>query len=72
MKIRTNYILIIHVNIIPIICYRSELGKNINTDEAAALGAVYKAAELTAGFKVKRFLIKDLNLFPIDVSCCFF
>ena len=44
------------------------MGKNINTDEAAALGAVYKAADLTAGFKVKRFLVKDLNLFPIDVS----
>lgn len=48
--------------------FRTELGKNINTDEAAALGAVYKAADLTAGFKVKRFLVKDLNLFPIDVS----
>lgn len=50
---------------------RSELGKYINTDEAAALGAVYKAADLTAGFKVKRFLVKDLNLFPIDVSAIY-
>ena len=48
--------------------FREELGKNINTDEAAALGAVYKGADITAGFKVKRFIIKDLNLFPIDVS----
>jgi len=47
---------------------KEELGKNVNTDEAAALGAVYKAADLTAGFKVKRFLVKDLNLFPVDVS----
>lgn len=47
---------------------KKELGKNINTDEAAALGAVYKGADLTAGFKVKRFLVKDLNLFPVDVQ----
>lgn len=47
---------------------KSELGKFINTDESAALGAVYKAADLTAGFKVKRFIVKDLNLFPIDIQ----
>ncbi|XP_002162294.2 hypoxia up-regulated protein 1 isoform X1 [Hydra vulgaris] len=45
-----------------------DLAKNINTDEAAALGSVYKAADLSAGFKVKRFLVKDLNLFPYDVQ----
>lgn len=47
---------------------RDDLGKSINTDEAAALGAVYRAADLTTGFKVKRFLIKDVNMFPVDVS----
>eukprot|EP00112_Aurelia_sp_Birch-Aquarium-sp1_P011540 Seg2425.2 transcript_id=Seg2425.2/GoldUCD/mRNA.D3Y31 product="Hypoxia up-regulated protein 1" protein_id=Seg2425.2/GoldUCD/D3Y31 len=47
---------------------REELGKSINTDEAAALGAVYRAADLTTGFKVKRFLIKDVNMYPVDVS----
>merc|ERR1712025_890046 len=47
---------------------REELAHNINTDEAAALGSVYRAADLTNGFKVKRFIIKDLNTFPIDVS----
>ena len=30
-----------------------ELGKNLNTDEAAAMGAVYKAADLSTGFKVR-------------------
>merc|ERR1739848_59678 len=45
-----------------------ELGKSINTDEAGALGAVYKAASLMAGFKVKRFLVKDLNMYPVDVQ----
>jgi len=45
-----------------------ELGKSINTDEAAALGAVYKAASLMVGFKVKRFIVKDLNMYPMDVQ----
>lgn len=45
-----------------------DLGKSINTDEAAALGAVYKAASLMVGFKVKRFIVKDLNMYPVDVQ----
>lgn len=45
-----------------------ELGKNINMDEAAAMGAVYKAADLTTGFKVKKFITKDAVLFPIVVT----
>ena len=45
-----------------------ELGKNLNTDEAAAMGAVYKAADLSTGFKVKKFLTKEGVLFPIDVD----
>ena len=32
-----------------------ELGKNLNTDEAAAMGAVYKAADLSTGFRVRIF-----------------
>merc|ERR1712002_1195356 len=32
-----------------------ELGKSLNTDESAAMGAVYKAADLSTGFKVKKF-----------------
>jgi hypoxia up-regulated 1 len=44
-----------------------ELGRNINADEAAALGAVYRGADLATGFKVKKFLIKDAVLFPIQV-----
>ncbi len=45
-----------------------ELGKNLNTDEAAAMGAVYKAADLSTGFKVKKFVTKEGVLFPIDVD----
>ncbi|XP_024943905.1 hypoxia up-regulated protein 1 isoform X2 [Cephus cinctus] len=46
---------------------KMELSKNINTDEAAAMGAVYKAADLSQGFKVKKFITKDAVLFPIQV-----
>lgn len=46
---------------------KPDLGKNLNTDEAAALGAVYQAAHLSQGFKVKRFIVKEAVLFPIQV-----
>lgn len=45
-----------------------DLGKNINTDEAAALGAVYKAADLATGFRVSKFVVKEAVLFPIQVT----
>lgn len=44
-----------------------DLAKNINTDEAAAMGAVYKAADLSTGFQVKKFITKDGVVFPIQV-----
>ncbi|XP_035828013.1 hypoxia up-regulated protein 1 [Aplysia californica] len=47
---------------------RSELGKSINTDEAAALGAVYQAAYLGKGFKVKKFGVREGNIYPINVE----
>lgn len=47
---------------------KSELGKNINADEAAALGAVYQAAHLSKGFKVKKFIVKDASIYPIQVE----
>jgi len=48
--------------------FKKELGKNLNADEAAAMGAVYKAADLSSGFKVKKFITKDAVVFPIDVD----
>uniref|UniRef100_L7M9E8 Hypoxia up-regulated protein 1 n=1 Tax=Rhipicephalus pulchellus TaxID=72859 RepID=L7M9E8_RHIPC len=45
-----------------------ELGKSINADEAAALGAAYQAAYLSKGFKVKVFHVKEASLFPIQVD----
>lgn len=44
-----------------------ELGRNLNADEAATMGAVYRAADLATGFKVKKFIVKDAVLFPIQV-----
>lgn len=46
----------------------AELGKNINSDEAAAMGAVYKAADLATGFRVSKYVIKEAVLFPIQVT----
>lgn len=46
---------------------REELGKGINTDEAAALGAVYQAAHLGKGFKVQKFNVKEAIVYPIQV-----
>uniref|UniRef100_A0A0N5AY75 Hypoxia up-regulated protein 1 n=1 Tax=Syphacia muris TaxID=451379 RepID=A0A0N5AY75_9BILA len=45
-----------------------ELGKFLNTDESIAMGAVYQAAHLSKGFKVKRFDVRDLQIFPIQVD----
>jgi len=45
-----------------------ELGKSLNTDESAAMGAVYRSADISTGFKVKKFLTKDAVIFPIDVD----
>uniref|UniRef100_G3Q9L0 Hypoxia up-regulated protein 1 n=1 Tax=Gasterosteus aculeatus aculeatus TaxID=481459 RepID=G3Q9L0_GASAC len=47
---------------------KEELGKNINADEAAAMGAVYQAAALSKAFKVKPFLVRDAAIFPIQVE----
>jgi hypoxia up-regulated 1 len=44
------------------------LGKNLNTDEAPALGAVYQAAYQSKGYKVKKFYIRDANIYPIVVD----
>ncbi|XP_053547274.1 hypoxia up-regulated protein 1 isoform X2 [Bombina bombina] len=47
---------------------KEELGKNINADEAAAMGAVYQAAALSKAFKVKPFIVRDAALYPIQVE----
>ncbi|XP_043935379.1 hypoxia up-regulated protein 1 [Protopterus annectens] len=47
---------------------KKELGKNINADEAAAMGAVYQAAALSKAFRVKPFIIRDAAMYPIQVE----
>lgn len=47
--------------------YRPDLGRSLNTDEAAALGGVYQAAGQTKLFRVKKFIVKDANVLPIAV-----
>lgn len=49
-----------------------EIGKFLNTDEAIAMGAVYQAAHHSKGFKVKKFVVKDLQIFPIQVNLFLF
>lgn len=46
---------------------QQELGKNLNADEAATMGAVYRAADLATGFKVKKFVTKDAVVLPLQV-----
>lgn len=45
-----------------------QLGKSINGDEAACLGASYRAAVLSKAFRVSKFLVKDINLYPIEMN----
>ena len=47
--------------------FRSDLGKSINADEAAALGASYQAAAVSNAFKVKTFHVKSGAVYPIEV-----
>lgn len=45
-----------------------KLRQYLNMDEAATIGAVYKAADLVVGLKVAKFVIKDAVLHPIQVT----
>eukprot|EP00117_Sycon_ciliatum_P041242 scpid39528/ scgid30207/ Hypoxia up-regulated protein 1 len=47
---------------------KTELGKSVNSDEAAALGASYAAAGWSKAFRIKKFKVKDSNLYPLEVS----
>uniref|UniRef100_A0A1I7TTG8 Hypoxia up-regulated protein 1 n=1 Tax=Caenorhabditis tropicalis TaxID=1561998 RepID=A0A1I7TTG8_9PELO len=44
-----------------------EIGKFLNTDEAIAMGALFQAAHLSKGFKVKPFNVEEKLLFPVEV-----
>merc|ERR1712096_258937 len=47
---------------------KSDLGRNLNADEAAALGASYQAAALSSGFKVKTFHVRQSAAYPIEIN----
>ncbi|KAG0290998.1 hypothetical protein BGZ98_003209, partial [Dissophora globulifera] len=45
-----------------------KIAKNVNGDEAAVMGAVFRAASLSRQFKVKEVRLKDISLFPVEVQ----
>ncbi|KAF9979754.1 hypothetical protein BGZ65_006061, partial [Modicella reniformis] len=45
-----------------------KIAKNVNGDEAAVMGAVFRAASLSRQFKVKEVRLKDVSLFPVEVK----
>ena len=47
---------------------KTELGKSVNSDEAAALGASYAAAGLSKAFRIKKFGVRDVSFFPMEVA----
>ncbi len=62
------YFVFYFIKIIITSTFRIELGKSLNTDEAGAMGAVYQAAALSKGYRVKKFFVKDANQYPINVQ----
>ncbi|KAG0254523.1 hypothetical protein BG011_005685 [Mortierella polycephala] len=47
---------------------KDKIAKNVNGDEAAVMGAVFRAASLSRQFKVKEVRLKDISLFPVEVK----
>jgi hypoxia up-regulated 1 len=49
--------------------HSQKIAKNVNADEAAVLGAAFHGASLSKQFRLtKQISIKDVTLFPIEVS----
>ncbi|KAI8814028.1 Hsp70 protein-domain-containing protein [Cladochytrium replicatum] len=44
-----------------------KIAKNVNGDEAAVLGAGFRAASLSKQFRVREIRVKDIHEFPIEV-----
>ncbi|KAF9432127.1 hypothetical protein BGZ76_011239 [Entomortierella beljakovae] len=45
-----------------------KISKNVNADEAAVMGAAFRAASMSRQFKVKEIRLKDISLYPIEVK----
>lgn len=58
------------IGLILVLC-RDVLGKSINIDEVVVFGVVYYVVDFGKGFKVKKFLIKDVCYYFIVVSMDF-
>ena len=50
------------VNLLSVCLKRSSVAIHFSS-----VGAVYQAAELGKGFKVKKFVVKDANVYPVQV-----
>lgn len=49
--------------------HSQKIAKNVNADEAAVLGAAFRGATLSTQFRLsKQISIKDVTLFPVEVS----
>jgi hypoxia up-regulated 1 len=44
-----------------------KIAKHVNADEAAVLGAAYRAADISPQFRVRSFKINDIVLHPVDL-----
>lgn len=44
------------------------IAKNVNSDEAAVLGAGFRGAGISKQFKVREIRVKDINMFPVEVA----
>ncbi|KAM3173465.1 hypothetical protein ACTXT7_012448 [Hymenolepis weldensis] len=47
---------------------KTTVAKSVNSDEAAAMGAIYQAAANTRGFLVKRIVLRDMTRYPIAIT----
>uniref|UniRef100_UPI003590203E hypoxia up-regulated protein 1 isoform X2 n=1 Tax=Myxine glutinosa TaxID=7769 RepID=UPI003590203E len=47
---------------------RQELGKNVNADEAVALGCALRAAALSPAFRVRPFVVTDSSPYPLLIN----
>lgn len=45
-----------------------KIAQNVNQDEAAVLGAGFRAAALSTSFRVREIMVKDKCLFPVRVD----
>jgi hypoxia up-regulated 1 len=45
-----------------------KIAKNVNSDEAAVMGAGFRGAGISRQFKVRDIRVKDINVFPVEIG----